>query len=99
MYVQDGIDSSTLRVVYDKTAPGNGGVGAVDPQMSPDGRLVAFVKDGEIFVASGELFYFPCYLFRTYSLFFFVLSIFFSSICYGQRYLSPKLAPEKCWSP
>ncbi|CAM9996214.1 unnamed protein product, partial [Laminaria digitata] len=56
VYVQDGIDSSTLRVVYDKTAPGNGGVGAVDPQMSPDGRLVAFVKDGEIFVASGELF-------------------------------------------
>eukprot|EP00904_Undaria_pinnatifida_P001376 jgi/Undpi1/11239/HiC_scaffold_30.g13537.m1 len=54
VYVQDGIDSSTLRVVYDKTAPGNGGVGAVDPQMSPDGRLVAFVKDGEIFVASVE---------------------------------------------
>lgn len=54
VYVQDGIDSSTLRIVYDKAAPGNGGVGAVDPQMSPDGRLVAFVKDGEIFVASGE---------------------------------------------
>ncbi|CBJ31782.1 putative dipeptidyl peptidase IV [Ectocarpus siliculosus] len=52
VYVQDGIDSSTLRIVYDKAAPGNGGVGAVDPQMSPDGRLVAFVKDGEIFVAS-----------------------------------------------
>lgn len=54
VYVQDGIDSSTLRIVYDKAAPGNGGVGAVDPQMSPDGRLVAFVKDGEIFVASGK---------------------------------------------
>lgn len=54
MYVQDGIDSSTLRIVYDKNAPGNGGVGAVDPQMSPDGRMVAFVKDGEIFVAPGE---------------------------------------------
>ncbi|CAN0149546.1 unnamed protein product, partial [Hapterophycus canaliculatus] len=57
VYVQDGIDSSSLRIVYDKAAPGNGGVGAVDPQMSPDGRLVAFVKDGEIFVASGES---PC---------------------------------------
>lgn len=54
VYVQDGIDSSSLRIVYDKAAPGNDGVGAVDPQMSPDGRLVAFVKDGEIFVASGE---------------------------------------------
>lgn len=54
VYVQDGIDSSTLRIVYDKNAPGNGGVGAVDPQMSPDGRMVAFVKDGEIFVAPGE---------------------------------------------
>lgn len=54
VYVQDGIDSSTLRVVYDKSAPGNNGVGAVDPQMSPDGRVVAFVRDGEIFAASGE---------------------------------------------
>lgn len=54
MYVQDGIDSSTLRIVYDKSAPGNDGAGAVDPQMSPDGRLVAFVKDGEIFVSAGE---------------------------------------------
>lgn len=54
VYVQDGIDSSTLRIVYDKSAPGNDGTGAVDPQMSPDGRLVAFVKDGEIFVCSGR---------------------------------------------
>eukprot|EP00752_Nemacystus_decipiens_P006477 g5831.t2 len=54
VYVQDGIDSSTLRIVYDKNAPGNGGVGAVDPQMSPDGSMVAFVKDGEIFVAPVE---------------------------------------------
>ncbi|CAM9904025.1 unnamed protein product, partial [Ascophyllum nodosum] len=54
VYVQEGIDPSTLRTVYDKSAPGNDGVGAVDPQMSPDGRLVAFVRDGEIFAASVE---------------------------------------------
>ncbi|CAM9194892.1 unnamed protein product [Discosporangium mesarthrocarpum] len=49
IYVQDGIDTSTLRVVYDKDSPGNGGSGALDPQLSPDGKLVAFVKDREIF--------------------------------------------------
>lgn len=54
MYVQDGIDTSTIRVVYDKSAPGNNGAGAVDPQLSPDGRLVAFVKGGEVFAVSGE---------------------------------------------
>ena len=84
MYVQDGIDSSTLRVVYDKTAPGNSGVGAVDPQMSPDGRFVAFVKDGEIFVASGEFCFLLIYV-RT-CVFSFVGIIFFSSYCH--RYLS-----------
>lgn len=56
IYVQDGIDWSTMRTVYDKSTHGDGSGGAIDPQMSPDGRLVAFVRDGEIFVASGKSF-------------------------------------------
>ncbi|CAM9102650.1 unnamed protein product, partial [Phaeothamnion confervicola] len=46
IYVQNGNDAAGLKVLYDK---GDGG-GALDPQLSPDGRLVAFVRDRELFV-------------------------------------------------
>ncbi|VEU35757.1 unnamed protein product [Pseudo-nitzschia multistriata] len=65
LYVQDGIIESTshLRVVYDKhsmehvlrqsqqfvSLPMQ--TSAIDPQLSPDGRLFAFCVMGEIFVA------------------------------------------------
>ncbi|CAM9388252.1 unnamed protein product [Chrysoparadoxa australica] len=42
IYIQDGVNGSTLRLVYDAG-------GAVDPQMSSDGKMVAFVKDGDIY--------------------------------------------------
>lgn len=60
LYVQDGLDSH-LKVVYDKhsldqlvrssklsPAPPTA---AIDPQLSPDGQLLAFCALGEIFVA------------------------------------------------
>ena len=60
VYIQDGIDGD-LYSVYDKQMLGkkqqwNGGsivgrdTGAIDPQLSPDGTMVAFVVAGDIYV-------------------------------------------------
>ena len=58
LYVQDGMDSY-LKLVYDKhsldhhpSANVTTSTGAIDPQLSPDGQLLAFCVLGEIFVAS-----------------------------------------------
>ena len=63
LYVQDGVESgSHLKVVYDKHSmdkvlkesehiPSSMPTSAIDPQLSPDGRLFAFCVMGEIFVA------------------------------------------------
>jgi dipeptidyl-peptidase 4 len=45
--VQDGVDAS-LRVVV------AGGQPAIDPQLSPDGAWVAFVRDSELYVVSAD---------------------------------------------
>ncbi|CAM9147127.1 unnamed protein product, partial [Choristocarpus tenellus] len=55
IYIQDGIDTTSLRMVYNKSDPENNGAGALDPQLSPDGKLVAFVKDLEIYVTPGDV--------------------------------------------
>ena len=55
LYVQDGIpetddeqDELLPRCIHDKTIHGP----AIDPQLSPDGSMVAWSADGEIFVQS-----------------------------------------------
>jgi len=49
LYVQDHVDSEPARLVHDKSLPGNGA--AVDPQLSPDGRFIAWTQsDGELYV-------------------------------------------------
>jgi dipeptidyl-peptidase 4 len=48
LYVQDGVEG-IMRCVYD--ASKHEGHGAIDPQVSPDGLWVAFVKNSEIFVS------------------------------------------------
>jgi len=49
LYVRNGMDEEApLRMVYDKSKHGP----AVDPQLSPDGLLVAFVANGEIYCVS-----------------------------------------------
>eukprot|EP00934_Nitzschia_sp_Nitz4_P001325 Nitzschia sp. Nitz4//scaffold111_size72815//43820//47217//NITZ4_005793-RA/size72815-snap-gene-0.109-mRNA-1//-1//CDS//3329533189//1325//frame0 len=62
LYAQDGLDA-TLRMVYDKHSlqslllssklklPSSPPTSAIDPQLSPDGKLFAFCAVGEIFVA------------------------------------------------
>jgi len=60
LYVQDGLDSY-LKIVFDKHSlddmarssllPGPPPTAAIDPQLSPDGQIVAFCALGEIFVA------------------------------------------------
>jgi dipeptidyl-peptidase-4 len=61
LYMQQGVGGN-LRLVYDKTslqvaggAPATGSVvgrdsGAIDAQLSPDGRMVAFVVAGDIYL-------------------------------------------------
>ena len=52
VYVQDGADSGTaLRLVYDRATLGGG---AIDLQLSPDGSMVAFVVNGELYCAAAE---------------------------------------------
>jgi dipeptidyl-peptidase-4 len=61
IYIQDGIDGD-LYCVYDKQnlekKQWNGGsivgrdTGAIDPQLSPDGTMVAFVVAGDIYVVN-----------------------------------------------
>ena len=60
LYVQDGMDSF-LKPVYDKhslqpptQAKNTGSSGAIDPQLSPNGALVAFCVYGEIYVTSAS---------------------------------------------
>jgi len=53
VYVRDGTDCGEggMRCIYDRDTLGP----AIDPQLSPNGKMVAFVVDGEIFtVAVGE---------------------------------------------
>jgi len=55
LYIQDGIldqGTSAARCIHDKSLPGVGP--AIDPQLSPDGCLVAWSCDGEIFVKSSD---------------------------------------------
>lgn len=67
IYVQDGIgphSSCPLRIVYEKSmlsehsrtyGPAVGrDSSAIDPQLSPDGTMIAFVVGGELFVMSCE---------------------------------------------
>eukprot|EP01084_Bolivina_argentea_P047721 87950_1 len=49
IYVQDGCDTSTARMVYKKDSEESV---ALDVQLSPDGSMVAFVMRDEIFVCS-----------------------------------------------
>jgi dipeptidyl-peptidase 4 len=64
VYVQRGIADGELTCIYDKASlqlslpeatPGSvvgRDAGAIDPQLSPDGTMVAFVVAGDIYVAS-----------------------------------------------
>lgn len=49
VYVQDG-SGAPLRKIVDTA----GGAPAVTPALSPDGRLVAYVRDGEVYVVSAD---------------------------------------------
>ena len=54
IFVQDGVgEKAQARCVYDK-ATADGGHGAIDPHISPDGKRVAFVIDKELVVVSAE---------------------------------------------
>ncbi|MBX2999744.1 MAG: S9 family peptidase [Caldilineaceae bacterium] len=48
LYLQDGVDAPLRRVLDTSTAP------AIDPQLSPDGRWIAYVQDDELYVISAE---------------------------------------------
>jgi len=50
IFVLDGVGKQ-LRQVYNKQSLG---VGAIDPQFSPDGNSIAFVADGEIFTVNAS---------------------------------------------
>ncbi|KAH7476978.1 hypothetical protein KRP22_000910 [Phytophthora ramorum] len=52
LYVQKQ-PGAELKLLFDKTSTGAAG-GAIDPQLSPDGRWVAFVQDKEIYVMSSH---------------------------------------------
>lgn len=54
LYVQDGADVSTFRMLFDKAKHGDGQP-CIDPQLSPDGTMVAFVRAGELWAVAGEL--------------------------------------------
>jgi dipeptidyl-peptidase-4 len=60
LFVQDGILGQSLassaRCMHEKAAATGGGAGgaAVDPQLSPDGTLVAWTVDGELYVKSAD---------------------------------------------
>ena len=45
LYIQDGVEAPLIKV-FDGTL--YGGSGAIDPQLSPDGSKLAFVKDNEL---------------------------------------------------
>jgi dipeptidyl-peptidase 4 len=51
LFVQDGWQNPTVKCIYDKQ---NNQAGAVDPQLSPDGLLVAWTSDGEVLVQSAQ---------------------------------------------
>lgn len=53
LYIQEQ-PGAELRLLFDKTTTGVPG-GVIDPQFSPDGRWVAFVQDGEVYVISSEV--------------------------------------------
>jgi dipeptidyl-peptidase 4 len=48
LYIQDGVDAPLHQVLDTTTAP------ALDPQLSPDGRWVGYVQDGELYVIPVE---------------------------------------------
>lgn len=52
LHVQDGIldGAESARCVHDKSLPGH--TAAVDPQISPDGSMIAWTSEGELFVKS-----------------------------------------------
>ena len=56
IFVQDGIlrqsSAACARCVHDKTAASGGS--AVDPQLSPDGTMLAWTVDGELYVKSAD---------------------------------------------
>ena len=51
IYVQDleGAGKGKLRMIFDKSSTGRNG-GAIDAQLSPDGTMVGFVQEAEIYV-------------------------------------------------
>ena len=59
LYIQDGIlnqnqHKPVVRCIHDKSLPGVASGAAIDPQLSPDGSMVAWTCEGELYVKSAS---------------------------------------------